>query len=259
MRKTIILLLGFVFSMDICAQILPIAIDETPLEFKVKQIDEFIRRFNFETMYNGVKPSDSVTFDERLKNMYTVFRLKNFESETNEPNKFMKDFCNYVIKNNLQLKYENNNWTAEVVCNAKMDNKKIQVSLFLQTEHIRDVLYKWVLVDVNSIFMQKLNTISKDSLFISPAEHGISFITLPRIINLSVSDVNTVFKKDWTPDRLSVFSYLISNKKLSLLTVDRVIYHWTLGDYSFDVERFEGEDSFNQGWLVSKLVLNSNK
>lgn len=259
MGRLIILLVGFLLSLRISAQVLPMTIDETPLEFKVKQIDEFMHRFNFDTMYNGVKPSDSVSLDERLMNMYTVFRLNNFKTSGGEPNKLMRDFCNYVIDKNLKLQYEENNWMAEVVCNAKMQNKNVQVSLFLQTEKIRDVLYKWVLVDVSSVFMQGLDSASKDSLFISPAEHGISFITLPRIINLSVADVNTIFKKDWTLDRLSVFSYLISSKQLTLSDVDKVVYHWSLGNYLFDVERFEGEESPNQGWLISNLSEKPNK
>lgn len=259
--KIWMLLLGLVFSAQIRTQqiSLPVVIDETQLQFRVKQVDEFMRRFNFDTLYDGSKPVDTVSLDERLKNMYTVFRLENFKSDDGTPNKLMTDFCTYIVKNNLRLEYEDNNWMAEVVCDAKMDGKRHKISLLLQTEHIKDVLYKWVLVDAKADFMDNLSTVSKDSLFISPAEHGIGFITLPSIINLSVSDVNTVFKKDWIPDRLSVFSYLVSSKKLSLLAVDKVIYHWTLGDYSFDVERFEGENSSNQGWLVSKIVLNANK
>lgn len=229
--------------------------DETNLELKVKQIDEFMKRFNFEINYDGSIPASSATIDDRLGQMYTVFHLKEFMND-NQPDSVMTNLCKYVIDNNLKLRYEDDNWMAQVVCNAVMGKKSQNVSLFMQPEQIRDVLYKWVLIDMDADFMQPFNSSPRDSLFISPADHGISFITLPRIINLNVTDVNTVFKKGWTPDRLSVFNYLIASKKLRLTSVSKVVYHWNLGDYSFDVERFEGEDSPNQGWLISKITCN---
>lgn len=257
--KTFVLFLTILLPLSLSAQILSMPADETSLQFKVKQIDEFMRRFNFEETYDGSVPSNAATLEERLYNMYTVFRCANFYTEDGKQDSLVIDFCNYVVDNNLRLRYEDNNWTAEVVCSAKLNGKNQSVSLFLQTEQIKDVLYKWVLVDVNASFMKNLGVASKDSLFISPAEHGISFITLPRIINLSVSDVNTVFKQSWQLDRLSVFNYLITNGILSLKMVDKVLYHWDIGDYCFQVERFEGENSANQGWLISKIVSKCNK
>lgn len=259
MKSTILFIIGMLFCLPTFSQNSPSVFDESTLELKVKQIDEFMHRLNFDTLPNGKAPADSMTVKDRLNNMYTVFRYENFVSDSDAPDSLITNFCNYVINNNLRLNYEDNNWTAEVICDARMDKKPVKISLLLQTENIRDVLYKWVLVNVSADFLKPLTSEPKDSLFISPAEHGISFITLPRIINLSVADVNTVFKKGWSPDPLSVFNYLISTKKLVLNSVDKVIYHWTLGEYSFDVERFEGEDSSNQGWLVSRIIHLSDK
>ena len=227
------------------------------MRLKVKQIDEFMRRFNFDTAGDGSTPADTASTEDRLKEMYTVFRLKNFTTETGRPDSMMTGLCRYAIDNDVRLRYEDNNWAAKVICNAKIDNKKTEIHLFLQPEHIRDVLYKWVLTDADADFMQPLSANVRDSLFISPAEHGISFITLPRIINLSVADVNSIFRKDWIPDRLSIFSYLVSTGRLSISSVSQVIYHWNLDEYSFDVERFEGEDTPNQGWLISKITDNT--
>ncbi|MBD5265922.1 MAG: hypothetical protein HDS44_03030 [Bacteroides sp.] len=257
LRKTLILLSGMVIALasHIHAQ-LPGYIDETMLELRVKQIDEFMRRFNFDTTYDGKTPTDSADRNERLKNMYTVFRLDNFRNGSGELDSLMTDFCNYMIDRGIRLEYENDNWIAEVVCNATLDGKKRKVSLFLQPEQISDIRYKWVLTDADADFLRTDDKSGKTSLFISPAEHGISFITLPRIINLDVSEINTIFKKDWSPDNLSVLSYLIANKKLVLSSVNKVTYHWDIGDYTFDVERFEGENSPNQGWLVSNITKN---
>lgn len=250
MRYIIILFFLIMGILPSKAQHLPAVIDETNLQLKVKQIDEFMRRFNYDETYEGILPAEPGNKEERLRNMLTVFRIKNF-TEQGQLNRTIHEFCNYVIEHNYRLEYEKSDWSAEVTCRAKMNGKPQTVSLELKTEKIRDVLYKWVLTDVSADFLGAKSNESKDSLFISPAEHGISFITLPRIINLSVTDVDTVFKKDWHPDNLSVFNYLISNKILVLSSVEKVSYHFRVGGYKFLVERFEGENTPNQGWLIS--------
>lgn len=253
-RIITILLCTFAFH-NAFAQILPTFIDETELQFKVKQIDEFMQRFNGDIQYDGTRMSDSLPRDIRLKNMYTLFDLEKFPMKDGAPDSTMSVFCNYVIGNNYRLCYEDSTWQAEVVCNAMFKNQKTRISLTLHTEQIKDVLYHWVLTDVKSPLFNDIHKETKDSLFISPAEHGISFITLPRIINLSVTDVNTIFHKNWHPDILSIFYYLISSNLLKLQSVDHVIYHFNLGKYEFDVERVERDKSHNSGWLISKLKI----
>jgi len=257
--KTTITLLCILAAQHTFAQLLPTFIDETELQFKVKQIDEFMQRFNFEVTYDGTRVNDSLPRDVRLKNMYTLFDLDKFPVKAGVPDSVMSGFCNYVIDNGHRLSYEDSTWQAEAVCNAIFKSKKTNISLILRTEQIKDILYHWVLTDVKSPLFDDMYKEAKDSLFISPAEHGISFITLPRIINLSVTDVNTIFHKDWHPDMLSVFYYLIASNMLKLQSVDHVIYHFTIGDYQFDVERVERDKSYNSGWLISKLTLKTKE
>ena len=256
MRSWLVVVLLVACSLSAFPQSIPLVINENFLELKVKQIDEFMHRFNFDTRYDGSIPGDSVSLEERLKNMYTVFKVDRFKTQEGKPNELITGLCKYAIDNKIHLLYEDKNWKAEVVCNALLERKKEQVSVFLQTEQIEGLYYKWVLVGVDGRFMDSFQKPVKDSLFISPAEHGISFMTLPRIVKLNVEGVKTLFNKDWKPDPLSVFSYLICTEKLVLKSTERVMYHWNLGKYSFKVERFEGEDSPNQGWLISEVTAN---
>lgn len=257
--RMVMVLLCACFAQGLFAQLLPAIIDETELQFKVKQIDELMRRFNFEVTYDGKPVNDTLPKEVRIKNMCTLFDLKSFPVKDGKLNEEVSDFCDYVIENGYKLCYEDTTWRAEVVCDATFNGKKAEVSLLLRTEQIEGVLYHWVLTDVKSPLFDVMCKETKDSLFVSPAEHGISFITLPRIINLSVMDVNTIFHKGWRPDMLSVFYYLVAGKKLKMQSVKYVIYHFALGDYMFDVKRFEREGSYNSGWLINSLKRKTKK
>lgn len=258
MKKCIIALF-IVWPAFLLAQFESTVIDELELQFKVKQIDEFMKRFNYDITFNQQPPvseEDTLAYRRnRLKNMLTLFNLKKYMNKEKEINDSILLFINYVIDNRYRLNYEDSTWCAELQCEGMYKGKKCMVNLSLHVERIKGVEYKWVIDGVEGSIFEITPKSDVDSLFISPAEHGIGFITLPDIINSNPSAIETLDYRGYIKDNLSVFNYLIASKSLKLVSVNSVVYHYKVGRYAFDVERMEKEGSYNKGWLINNLII----
>lgn len=258
MKKILLLLFVAVIGTKVEAQIFTQVIDEQELQFKVKLIDEFFRRFNYEIDYRGesiTMPTDSVPLDTvaKRKNLMTLLNLDIFANKNNELDSISTDFLYYVIKNNKQIHYADTTWCAEAVSSFLMNGKSYPINIFLQTEHVKDVVYKWVITDIKTPVLANLTDSITSGLSIYPGAHGSSFMTLPETVNLNAKAVQSLFHKRYTPNVLSAFAYLVSTGKIKLQYVTKVVYHFRIDDYYFTVERFENKQSYNKGWLISNI------
>lgn len=263
MRKIIFLIFVFVEAMadTVNAQIFTQVIDEQELQFKVKQIDEFFRRFNYETDYKDESVAaqvDSVSVDSvmKRKNLMTILNLDSFMDKNKALDSIAAGFLDYVINNGKQIHYTDTTWYAEAVSSLIMSGKSYPIRIFLQTEHVKDVTYKWVITGVETPIFSSLTDSLKLQISILPNAHGTAFMALPGFVNLNAQSVQSLFCKDYKPNMLTVFAYLISTGKIKLQSVTKVIYHFQLDDYKFTVERFEKAKSYNKGWLISKIIKN---
>ena len=236
------------------AQIFTPVIDETSLEFRVKQIDEFFSRFNYDTDYKGNPPQNPTDNAEREKNMLTLLDLDQFIGNDGKIDSIARKFLDYVINNNLKIRYEDSTWHAMAIGTLIYEGKEYDVTFRLETERIKGVMFKWVIADVqSSIFM--LPTETENTITISPAEHGISFMTLPETLNLNRSAIGSSFKTGYKRSNLAIFDYLMSKQKIRLNPITRVSFHFELGNSQFTVERTEKEKGYNQGWLIKEIIL----
>lgn len=257
MKRYILTLWAIVIAHTTFAQFATTFIDETELQFKVKQIDEFMQRFNYDITYDGKKPivqKDSIKHKEnRVKNMFTLFNLDKYMDKNKKPKKLAADLIEYAIQHNSRLNYTDSNWTANVKCWGTYLGQKRIINLYLNVERIKDVEYKWVISKVDGKMFDVLKDTIDSKIFISPAEHGIGFISLPTIIGTNPYLICSLDYKEHKNDNLSIFNYLIASKTLKLTSIEKVSYHYTLGKYSFDVERIEKEKSYNKGWLINNI------
>lgn len=261
MKKIQLLLLLFVaiVSQKTEAQIFTQVIDEQELQFKVKLIDEFFQRFNYKIDYKGNPISErlgNVPLDtiSKRKNLMTLFNLDIFMNDKHELDSVSSDFLDYIIKHNKQIHYADTTWYAEAISSVTMNEKTYPIKFLLRTERVKDVIYKWVIMDVETPLFSSLTDSVATEISIMPGAHGSSFITLPETINLNAQSVKSLFYKNYKPCVLTVFDYLISNGKMKVQNTTKVIYHFQLDTYEFTVERFEKEKSYNKGWLISKII-----
>lgn len=251
--KLLLLTLSLLLHQSISAQIFTTVIDENALQFRVKQIDEFFARFNYETDYKGDSPANPSDKKEQKKNMLTLFNLDKFSNDKHEADSVVNDFVDYLIANKVKIHYEDSTWNAEAKSSFVYEGKKYNVVFTLKPERIKGVMFKWVITDIQSPFFAQFSKEPKDTITISPAEHGISFMTLPETINLNKMSVGTIYAKGYYRSNLPIFDYLAASGKLKMNAVTKVVYHFHLGNADFDVERIEKENSYNQGWLINKL------
>lgn len=246
---------------NVNAQIFSEVIDENALVFKVKSIDEFFKRFNYEVNFRGESVGD-IMRDEaedsimKRKSLMTLLDFDTFLDRERNMDSISSEFIGYVMDNDCKINYSDTTWFAEAFASFKMNGKEYPITIRLNTEHVKDVIYKWVIRDISSpVFSNMTDSVVSDkSIF--PGAHGTSFITLPETINLNADSVQSFFYNGYEPDTLSVFACLVMEKKLTMQSVTKVIYHIKVGDYEITVERFEKGDSYNNGWLISKIIIN---
>lgn len=256
MRRFSILLFCVWAYQAYAQQSLPHVFDETALQFKVAQIDEFMHRFNYDVAFDGSRPvskqDTAIYMTERIKNMATVFNLEKFGDKQHMLDSLSLAFCHEVIDSCYVLDYKSGAWYAKVTIECFYAQKKHPVALFLRPEQIKDEEYKWVIYDVEASILNL--TQEKDSLIILPSEHGVGFVSLAEKVKLKPNAVNSLFVKDYRYNRLSVFSFLVSRQLLRPNSVKGTMFHFDVGDYSFDVERIERTQNYNSGWLINTLI-----
>lgn len=257
MKKFIAVIFALITFSVIDAQIFTTVIDEQALQMRVKQIDEFFSRFNYECDFLGKEVSRDTSLInnlERRKN--TLIALLNFDRyyKNNNIDSVAGEFIDFVIKENKRIAYTDTNWYAEVSSSFTMNGKKYPLTFILHTEQLKDVIYKWVIADVRCEQFDFLNDSINSQLSIFPGAHGASFISVPDAINLNTSNVRSFFRKDYKPDRLSLFEEFVRKRQIKIGSITKVAYKFNLGKYKFTVEHIEKGDSYNNGWLVNEIV-----
>ncbi len=240
------------------AQIFTQVIDEQELQFKVKQIDEFFRRFNYETDYKG-DSTDSTSSDSILKrkNLMTLFNLEKFADKSGKKlDSIASAFLDYICDNNIRINYTDTTWRAEATSSLTFNGKSYPLEISLRTEQVKGVIYKWVICDVASPLFSALQDSINKAVSISPNAHGTSFMTVPDAVNLNSESVRAMFHKGYKPCSLCVFEWLIASGRTRIGHVTKVTYRFRLHEYSFTVERFENRKSYNKGWLISDIIKN---
>lgn len=251
----ILLLSAVLLSMprQALSQIFTTVIDETALQFRVKQVDEFFQRFNYEVTYTGEQPSDGRNSETGRKNLMTLFNMDKFMDEKHKPNTMMQEFMEYVLAKDVKLHYEDTTWCAEVKTSIICEGKKYNATLTLKTERVKDVIFQWVITDVSSPLFTCFPTKPKGHLSISPASHGTGFISLPESVNLNKTAVATALPQGYKRSVLSAFDYLFASGKAKLGPVTNVVYRFNIGKYAFIVEHIEKAKGYNQGWLINSI------
>lgn len=258
MRRSIVLatILFFQISYSLFAQTLPIVgseggFNEELLQLRVKQIDEFMGRFNFETDWKGKKiatPNDTVLHKKYVLSLFD----QNILSDT-LTSSIAYDFASQIVSQKQKISYTDKDWYAEAVCKISYNGKEHNLSLFLNTEQIEGHKYKWVFCGAKSNFMNIASVKTEKHPIISPVENEINFMALETIFDKDASNIANYASKDFSADYLSVFLFLVKNKYIKFIGVEDIQYHFfQIPGYVFTVDFFERNDA-NMGWLISNF------
>jgi hypothetical protein len=231
--------------------------DETLLKIRVKQLDEFISRFNYEKDIEGKSIRNRQDTAMRKRYIISLFNRDLFVGITDSLKQEYLAFAETVInpESPVYLRFSDNNWQAKAVCQATFNGKPVQISLFLKTDKVRNDEYKWAIVSAESEMFNLTPKTQNPGISISPVDNELGFMNLSdisfgddrkNVVNYSISG--------YSPDKLSVFNTLVYNGLLKINYVQKIIYHFAqTPGYIFIVEHFE-RNTDNAGWLISSLI-----
>ncbi len=261
MIKNILVILILLSALNgFSQQLIVVPIDELPLQMRVKQVDEFMARFNFEESIEGNLIENLTDTVLRTRYLYSLFDRDCFQPITDTLKEEITQFIEKIIADDIHLCYEDTTWIAELICKVGYNGKSYILSLFLKPEQIREFEYKWVIVDVKGDLLNIEVANKEQNGMFSPAEHEIGFMSLPSTINQNSKNIAQYSFLGFHQDRLSAFNALIYLGLLKMHTVQSVDLHfYTVPDYIFTVSRVEKSDSYNTGWLITSLKKATNR
>ena len=109
---------------------------------RIKLVDEFFARFNGKEGHPGISKADK---NYRKKNLTLVFNGKMFKSKDDAKFKEAQDLIDTVIAQNIHINYSDTTWFAKAICHGKLKGKEVDFTLYLNVEHRKDNMYKWVI------------------------------------------------------------------------------------------------------------------
>ena len=164
-----------------------------------------------------------------------------------------------IIKENIQLHYEDSTWAAVAHCAGSLNGQPKKFNLYLTVEKHKGNSYKWVINRAEgSMFNVKADNKEKGS-FLSPDDHETNFMSLSHMTIEQPQNVGKFMRKRFEYDPTSVFAYLVHSKKLRIDHVENLEFVFTqVPGYIFHIQYFEREKS-NVGWLISSFKTISDK
>ncbi|TDQ09433.1 hypothetical protein [Pedobacter metabolipauper] len=234
---------------------------ESVFAWEVKQIDEFIERFNNkdETLIKQyeLKNNDKKTIT-REKLIKSLFDMSSTESwNFGDLNSFIKT----VMEKNIYLNFYNKDWYAKVDCSIQWNGKPARAALILKLMVLPDSSSKWVIAGVSSPVLRSatLGSISlpaaadkKASL--NPVSHATDFMNISAVTDNIANLKNYFVPVNELNEEGKLFLQECADKRLTIKGANSISYHFLqLDNWIVEVRQFNRQTK-NSGWLISKLT-----
>lgn len=142
--------------------------DELFLLQRVKLLDEFIARFNYEKKIDGSQISETNPCEISRKQMITSLIDYNFYILS--PPDSINAFTYYFTKGKRKISFCQPNWYAEVNTKMIYNNKPVDVLILMQIETNERTESKWVFKDAKALFLTARKRMDNEK-FIQPLSH----------------------------------------------------------------------------------------
>ncbi len=227
--------------------------EEENFVFQVKQMDEFIDRFNnanYTPIKKYLKEKYKIEDVNRSDLIKGLFNQQDQDWKTEEIVEFLAD----VTENKPPpyLDFYDKGWYAELDCAGLYKNKKENFTLVLSIEIIEATGgAKWVIEGVSADFL-KIPPIKDYRKGLNPASYGTDFMGLIDAL-ADTANYQNYISSDQQPSQLLLFFDELYEKKLVFKQVNRITYHFLQIDgWAFQVKDFN-RNTKNSGWLISSL------
>ncbi|MCU0352522.1 MAG: hypothetical protein MUD08_02095 [Cytophagales bacterium] len=245
-------LLAVLTLRPVAAQVLQ---DETTANFahQVKQIDEFIERFNNQDntlIKNYLKKQDPNIRITRQGLIRGLFNASDTSWRKDEILRFIGQVTDTIQP--VFLNFFDQNWYAEVNCAVTHRGKPKNMTVILRIQREKNGMSKWVAVSAIADFM-RLPVRRDTTTGLNPLSHATDFMNIDLLATDKKNIRNYLPNQRWD-DILSVFLYETQSNQLSIRQVNKITYHFMqVEGWVFTVNRFSRQTR-NSGWLVSRLM-----
>lgn len=235
---------------------------ETNFLVRTKQFNEFVDRFNYRTDFKG-EAADSlfrskISRENLIRSLFDMKdprvlskEIKISSAYTELKNEFIKE----VTTQNLFLYKYSDNIIAEAKSKVIYKDNSYLLSIFLTQEIIDKSRVKWVINTVKSDVFNFLRTDTSMIRFISPSSNETDFMNLKRALQDSCY-LQYYAAKEYEPDNLTLFFYMINTSALKFEYTEEVVYHIIdIPGWEITVREFN-RNEMNSGWLISDISRN---
>lgn len=217
---------------------------------RIKLVDEFFDRFNGKEGHPDISRKDK---DYRKKNLMFVFNGRMFKSKEDAKFKELQNFINTVIEKNISINYSDTTWFAKAVCHGKLKGKEVDFTLYLNVEHRKEDMYKWVIAKAEGDVFKLKPSLKSEKIMLKPDDHETNFMSLHRITTEKDDLISCYIQKNYPLDETSVF---LSDVYNGLLDIDYVkdlqFIFYQVPNYVFRIKFIERETN-NTGWLITNF------
>jgi hypothetical protein len=226
---------------------------------RTKQFNEFIDRFNYKINFNG-DPVDSVFMSKipRDKMINSLFDLKDPRIDASGKSYSRNyidekaEFVNEVVHKNLLIYKYSGNIIAEAKSRVIFNGIPRAIRIFLTQEIVGKDMVKWVIINVKGDLFNFLQTDTAFIRFIPPSSNETDFINLKRALE-DTDHLQYYSSKDYDPDYLTVFYYMVNSGLVKFEYVEEIIYHIIdIPGWCIKVKEFNRIE-MNSGWLISDV------
>lgn len=223
-------------------------IDDKQYHAQVKLVDEFRARFNGDEQRIDIIREDST----RMVQLLLLCNGERYMSDTQFQDRY-NNLMASITTDNIRLSYSDSMWYATAVCDATIEGKDTQITLYLSVESRKEDMYKWVISEVDGDIFDLGGYEKNNDIFLMPNQHEQNFMALAR----NISEMNkyaTLFSKgSYELNRLTVFNTLVYYRLLQIKTVNKLTFTFLqVPGYMFSIEYFV-RDSLNCGWLINEV------
>ncbi|MEM7658533.1 MAG: hypothetical protein AAF399_20575, partial [Bacteroidota bacterium] len=194
--------------------------EELNFALEVKQIDEFIERFNFDRSTLLLQylarnyPEMHWQRDDLLR---SLFNSEGRDWDTTQ----IETFIQQVTQSNrpVTLGFYQKGWFAELECNVIYNGKQEKPTLILEIHTEPDLAAKWTIRGVRADFLD----ISQENnlRFLNPISHSTDFMGLRKAMGDTANLPSYTFEAFET-DMLSIFMYELQKGNLKFQQVNHI-------------------------------------
>jgi hypothetical protein len=227
---------------------------EQSLQSRIKQLDEFIARFNYQLAATGKPPANRLDTEARKKQLASLFDVAYIQKMDSQQRQTALRFINQVAGDTSKfwlLSLADKGLYAQAHCQVQYQGKKHTINLRLTTQQDEKQNLRWVIVAAQAPFLEVKPT--DTTQFLSPVSHELNFMQLAKITEQQPQNIAAYTAQHYEVEQLPIVLFLIKTKQLKIDFVQHITFHFLqVPHFIFTVKHHERTQG-NVGWLISHL------